>query len=149
LRITVIGSIGKAKGYDIFRACAFDAKKRKLPLEFSLLGYSLQDEKLEQSGVKITGRYLEHEALIKLKELAPHVVWLPSTWPETYSYTLSLALNGGYPTFAFDIGAIAMRLRSIGQEHCLMPLQMLDSPSSINDIFVSYLSNCQSNYFNV
>lgn len=145
LRIAVIGSIGKAKGFDVFRACACDAKKRRLPLEFVLLGYSLKDEKLERSGVKITGRYLEHEALDKLKELAPHVVWLPSIWPETYSYTLSLALNGGYPTFAFDIGAIAMRLRAIGQEHTLMPMQMLDSPQTINDRFVSYLKNCQPN----
>jgi hypothetical protein len=108
-----------------------------------LLGYSLRDSDLERSDVKITGRYLEHEAQAKLKELSPHVVWLPSTWPETYSYTLSLAISGGYPTFAFDIGAIAVRLREIGQEDTLMPLQMLESPHIINDRFVSYLKYCQ------
>jgi O-antigen biosynthesis protein len=145
LKIVVIGAIGKPKGLEIFNACARDAKKRKLPLEFILLGYSLKDEDLKKWGVKITGRYLDHEAPAKLKELAPHVAWLPSTWPETYSYTLSLALNCGYPTFAFDIGAIAARLRAIGQEHTLMPLQMLDSPSAINDRFVNYLKTCQTN----
>jgi GT2 family glycosyltransferase/glycosyltransferase involved in cell wall biosynthesis len=138
LRIVVIGAIGKAKGYDVFHACAADAKKRKLPLEFILLGYSLKDKDLENCGVKITGRYLEHEAQFKLKQLSPHVVWLPSIWPETYSYTLSLALNGGYPTFAFDIGAIAARLRTLEQEHTLMPLQMLESPCKINDRFIKY-----------
>ncbi len=143
LRIVVIGSIGKAKGFDILNACAKDAKKRKLPLEFALLGYSLKDNELERSHVKITGRYLEHEAQAKLKELSPHIVWLPSTWPETYSYTLSLAISGGYPTFAFDIGAIAVRLREIGQEDTLMPLQLLESPHIINDRFVSYLKYCQ------
>jgi glycosyltransferase involved in cell wall biosynthesis len=144
LRIVVIGAIGKAKGFDIFHACACDAKKRKLPLEFILLGYSLKDKELENCGVRITGRYLEHEAQIKLKELAPHVAWLPSTWPETYSYTLSLALNSGYPTFAFDIGTIAARLRTLGQEHTIIPLQMLDSPYIINDRLVKYLQSCQS-----
>lgn len=141
LRIVVIGAIGKAKGFDIFHACACDAKKRKLPLEFVLLGYSLKDKDLERCGVRITGRYLEDEAQNQLKALMPDVVWLPSTWPETYSYTLSLAFNGGYPTFAFDIGTIAARLRTLEQEHTLMPLQMLDYPSKINNRFIAYMNS--------
>jgi GT2 family glycosyltransferase/glycosyltransferase involved in cell wall biosynthesis len=143
LRIVVIGAIGRVKGFDVLNACAADAKKRKLPLEFVVLGYSLKDADLEKNGVKITGRYLEIEAMAKLKELEPHVVWLPSTWPETYSYTLSLALTGGYPTFAFDIGAIAERLRLVGQEQTLIPFELLDFPQMINDRFVSYLKNSQ------
>lgn len=139
LKITVVGAIGKMKGYDILLACARDAKKRHLPLQFSLLGYSMDDSRLKKAGVTVTGRYLEHECLDRLRSLDPHVIWLPSRWPETYSYTLSDALKGGYPVFAFDIGAIANRLRNIGEEIGLMNIIIADQPVKINNAFMKYI----------
>jgi len=138
LRIVVIGAIGKMKGYDVLRACAQDTKKGKLPLEFILMGYSLDDDLLKKSGVQVTGRYLENEAEKLLRKLSPHVVWLPSLWPETYSYTLSLALNCGIPVFAFDIGAIASRLRALSEVEGIMPLNIASQPQRINELFVQY-----------
>jgi glycosyltransferase involved in cell wall biosynthesis len=144
LRIVVIGAIGRMKGYNVLLACARDAKKRRLPLDFILFGYSMDDSRLEQAGVTVTGRYLEQEALDKLHALAPHVVWLPSTWPETYSYTLSLALQAGYPVFAFDLGAIARRLRSQGMAAGLMPFRHADQPRQINEFFEARRNECQT-----
>jgi glycosyltransferase involved in cell wall biosynthesis len=42
---------------------------------------------------------------------APHAVFLPSVWPETWCYTLSHAIASGLPVAAFDIGAMGERLR--------------------------------------
>lgn len=137
LRIVIIGAIGKIKGYDVLLACARDAKKRKLPIDFIVLGFSMADAALQAAGVHLTGRYREEEAADKLKALAPHVVWLPSLWPETYSYTLSIALSSGYPVFAFDIGAIARRLRESGCATGVMPLALADSPARVNDWFLA------------
>ena len=39
------------------------------------------------------------------------MVWFPALWPETYSYTLSACLLGGWPVVAPDIGAFAERLQ--------------------------------------
>lgn len=141
LRIAVIGAIGKLKGYDVLLACARDARQRRLPLEYHLLGYSIKDEPLIQAGVHITGRYLDQEAEAKLERIRPHVVWFPYTWPETYSYTLSLALRAGYPVFAFDLGAIARRLRATAHSRTLWSLDLADKPQSINDRFVAYRNN--------
>lgn len=138
LRIVVIGAIGKIKGYEVLLACAQDAKKRKLPIEFKLMGYSLDDELLIKSGVQVVGRYLENEAERTLRKLLPHVVWLPSLWPETYSYTLSLALSCGIPVFAFDIGAIANRLHALNEEKGIMPLSLSYQPNNINELFLQY-----------
>jgi GT2 family glycosyltransferase/glycosyltransferase involved in cell wall biosynthesis len=138
LRIVVIGAIGKIKGFDILLACAKDAKMRQLPLDFIVMGYSMNDRLLEQTDVYITGRYLDQDAETTLDALAPHAVWLPSIWPETYSYTLSLALKGSYPVFAFNIGAIGRRLAEVGQAGNLWPLQNMDSPSWINARFSNY-----------
>ncbi|MEE4239549.1 MAG: hypothetical protein V2I51_22755, partial [Anderseniella sp.] len=138
MRIVVIGAIGRMKGYEILLECARDAKKRRLPLEFVLLGYSMDDASLIQAGVTVTGRYLEQEALARLHALKPHAVWLPSIWPETYSYTLSFASRGGYPVFAFDLGAIAHRLRSLGQGQRLMPRCDSEQPMKVNQTFLEY-----------
>jgi glycosyltransferase involved in cell wall biosynthesis len=136
LRVVVIGAIGKIKGFDVLLACARNAKLRRLPLEFILMGYSINDRRLRQAGVKVTGRYLEENAQDTLKGLSPHMVWLPSVWPETYSYTLSIALKAGLPVAAFDIGAIARRLRQCGLGNGLLPLAMAHRPGDINDCFI-------------
>jgi GT2 family glycosyltransferase/glycosyltransferase involved in cell wall biosynthesis len=142
LRIVVIGAIGKIKGYEVLLDCARDAQRRRLPLEFSVLGYSLDDRLLEQAGVMVTGRYLEREASEKLHALSPHAVWLPSLWPETYSYTLSLALKAGCPVFAFDIGAIARRLREVGKGDTLLPLSFAGHADSVNEKFLNFRQAC-------
>lgn len=132
-RIVVIGAISEIKGYDVLLACARDAQARALPLEFVVLGHSRNDKALEQAGVVVTGRYLEGQAQQNLIDLAPDMVWLPSVWPETYSYTLSIALAVGAPVAAFDIGAIARRLRARGAAQNLMPLDWVDDCRRVND----------------
>ncbi len=137
-RVVVLGAIDRLKGYDVLQACARDARNRRLPLEFILMGYSMNDSLLEEAGVRLTGRYQEQEALDKLRALRPHVVWLPSLWPETYSYTLSIALKAGYPIFAFDLGAIAARLRRLGRADHLMAIELARRPRDLNDLFLTH-----------
>jgi len=45
-----------------------------------------------------------------LAKVKPHVVWFPAQWPETYSYTLSAAIDAGLPIVATRIGAFPERL---------------------------------------
>jgi GT2 family glycosyltransferase/glycosyltransferase involved in cell wall biosynthesis len=141
LRIVIIGAIGKIKGFEILLACARDSRQRKLPLEFILMGYSMNDRMLQDAGVTISGRYLEENAQKTLEALSPHLVWLPSIWPETYSYTLSIALQAKLPIAAFDIGAIARRLQEHGLDNGLLPLATAFEPDTINDSFLRKLSN--------
>ena len=138
LRIVVIGGISQIKGFDVLLACAQNAKADKLPLEFILMGYSMNNYLLQTQGVHVTGRYQEQDALSILLNLHPHVVWLPSLWPETYSYTLSLAFKCGVPIAAFDIGAIGARLHRAGQTDLLMPLDMTSNIKGINSVFMNY-----------
>lgn len=142
LRIVVIGAISRTKGYEVLRACAQDARIRGLPLEFLLMGYSMDDVALGEAGVRVAGRYRDERGLEVLRALHAHVAWLPSTWPETYSFTLSLALDAGLQVFAFDIGAIAGRLRAAGAADLLMPISIARDPRSINERFDEYRREC-------
>ena len=69
-------------------------------------------------------------------------VKLPSVWPETYSYTLSIALQAGLPVAAFDIGAIARRIRAFepSDGHCLYNLELAKMPDRLNERFVKWRS---------
>lgn len=130
--ILVIGAISAIKGFHILRQCAEAARKHRLPLKFVLMGYSYDDATLERAGVTVTGRYDDDDALSTLNGLRPALIWLPSTAPETYSYTLSLAIKSGYPVVAFDLGAVASRLRKAQYPSTLLPLDMLKKPEAVN-----------------
>ena len=59
---------------------------------------------------QMTGEYEEAELPALLAKVKPHVVWFPAQWPETYSYTLSAAIDAGLPIVATRIGAFPERL---------------------------------------
>ena len=135
LRILVIGAINSIKGFDVLCAVASDARRQRLPFEFKLLGYSVNDAKLRKAGVEVLGKYDDSEAVEKIDNACADLVWLPSIWPETYCYTLTHAMHAGLPVACFDLGAIAERLRDMQWPRVIMPLVLSKEPTKINDIF--------------
>jgi glycosyltransferase involved in cell wall biosynthesis len=112
--VAVIGAIGLHKGAAVLLDCAIDAAERDLPIEFHVVGYTDRDKDLISTGrVKITGPYAEEDLQDKLKSARCQIAWLPSVWPETYCYTLSSAIQGQLYPLAFDLGAIAERIRAL------------------------------------
>jgi len=140
LRVVIIGAIGKIKGYDVLLTCARLAQQKKLPIQFIIMGYSMNDQKLREAGVHITGKYQEDQALNILQNQMPHLIWLPSVWPETYSYTLSIALTTDLPIMAFDLGAIATRLKEAKRDQLLIPLDYGNIPKKILETILNTFS---------
>ena len=134
-RVCVVGGIGIEKGYEILLACARDAANRQLKLRFMLVGHSCDDARLEATGnVHITGRYGEHDAVRLIRQQGAQLAWLPSLWPETWSYTLTHAWYAGLNVLAFDIGTPAERIRRT-ERGWLCPLGI--SPQALNDRMVA------------
>jgi glycosyltransferase involved in cell wall biosynthesis len=113
LRILCLGAIAPHKGSMILKECAEDAKRRNLPLEFTLIGFSDIDWQLKKV-MTVTGPYKMEELPTMLKKGAFDIAFLPAVWPETFNYTLSEILHYGIFPVSFDIGAIARRIKSIG-----------------------------------
>ncbi len=129
-RICVIGGIGREKGYDVLLACLRDRQHRDLALDFVLVGATRDDDALLAAGCsEVTGAYREDEAVALIRSRACDLAWLPSIWPETWCFTLSLAWRAGLPAVAFDIGAQAERIRATGRGAVLplaLPVPMLN-----------------------
>ncbi|WP_317931762.1 glycosyltransferase [Halioxenophilus sp. WMMB6] len=103
LKVLVLGAISREKGADMLEAVA-----KQLPnCQFELLGYAYR---ALDSKVVTHGPYEQSAVQALIKAIAPQVIWFPCSWPETYSYTLSTALQMGLPVVAPDIGAFAERL---------------------------------------
>lgn len=113
LTVGVLGALSRIKGADYLEKAAMDAASRQLPIRFVLIGYgyrtllSVPDAKLITTGAyghtQIQSLMMKHEI---------DAVWFPAQWPETYSYTLSQAMSGGFPIIAPDLGAFPERLQN-------------------------------------
>jgi GT2 family glycosyltransferase/glycosyltransferase involved in cell wall biosynthesis len=137
LRVAVIGAIGPHKGSNVLLSCARDALARDLPLEFVVVGFTDIDDTLRQAGVTITGRYSETEVGDIIRNQKVQLAFLPSVWPETYCYTLSIGVAAGLPTCAFDLGAPAERLRNRADAF-LLPVELMTQPGAINDRLLEF-----------
>lgn len=105
LKVLVLGALSPEKGADVLETVATEIQDQHV--QFHLLGYAYR---VLNERVITHGAYAESDAIQLIKEISPHVVWFPALCAETYSYTLSLALEAGLPVVASDIGAFPERL---------------------------------------
>jgi GT2 family glycosyltransferase/glycosyltransferase involved in cell wall biosynthesis len=138
LRVAIIGAIGPHKGSAVLAAVAKNALDRRLPIEFVVIGYTDRDSKFRNlSNVRITGSYAEEEVQKILLSEAPHLAFLPSVWPETFCYTLSIALAAGLPVAVFDLGAQRERLTELkNARSIILPIELASRPERINDMLL-------------
>jgi GT2 family glycosyltransferase len=134
-RVCVIGAIGIHKGYQVVLDCARDAAERRLPLEFVVVGNSIDDRRLMATGrVFVTGSFAPDEAIPLIEAQRATLALLPSIFPETWCFTLAEAWRAGLQVAAFDIGAQAERIRKTGRGF-LLPLGL--PPAGINNALVA------------
>ena len=134
-RVCVVGAIGVHKGYDVLLDCARDAAERRLPLEFVVVGHTIDDRRLLATGrVFVTGRYAADEAVALIRSQNATLALLPSIWPETWCLGLGEAWRAGLRVAAFDIGAPAERIRRSGRGFVL-PLGL--SAQAINNALIA------------
>jgi glycosyltransferase involved in cell wall biosynthesis len=110
-RVGILGNLSPEKGLNVVAACAQDARARGLPLVFRLLGSTT--EPIAQSPevpLTIYGQYVDADLPGLIGAEKPDVILFPAQVPETYAYTLSVALASGLPIVASDLGAFTERL---------------------------------------
>jgi len=135
VRVAVVGTIVAVKGSARLLACARNALARKLPLEFHIIGSTDRDAVFSRlHNVHVSGRYQERDIYTLLARARCHLVLLPSLCPESFMYTLSIAMAARLFVLCFDLGAQAERLRAWGWGQVL---EIDAGPEAINDSLVA------------
>ncbi|SAL05615.1 hypothetical protein AWB81_07234 [Caballeronia arationis] len=138
-RVVLMGALGLHKGAGLLEQVARASLRMELPLEFVVIGHTDRDEILESIGnVTVTGPYRREEAGRLLREAGGDFMFFASVIPETFSYTLSLAFRERQFPVAFDIGAIAQRIKASGYGK-LLPLGLMTRP----DVLATYLADLE------
>ena len=112
LRIGVIGRIGAHKGAAEVAALARHIKEQQQPAKITVFG--TLEERATPSVVTETGPFAEGELADLCASKGINVFWLPSVWPETFSFVLHEMKAMGLPVLAYDVGAQADTLRREG-----------------------------------
>jgi glycosyltransferase involved in cell wall biosynthesis len=134
-RICVVGAIGLHKGYDVVLACARDAARRQLDIEFVIVGHTTDDARMMATGrVFVTGRFEPGEAVGLIAAQQARLGFVASIWPETWCLSLGDIWRAGLRAAAFDIGAPAERIKRSGYG-ILLPLGL--SPGAINNVLIA------------
>jgi len=126
--VGILGALGKEKGADYLEKIACLAHQTKKPYDFILIGYAYRS----LSNVRITGPYHMRDLSTLIAQNQCDLIFFPALWPETYSYTLSYALESGLPILAPQIGAFPERLSS-------RPNTLLYQPNMAPDAFLDQL----------
>ena len=110
-RVMTLGNLSPEKGLRVVAACATDARERRLPLAFRVLGTTAEPvPHWPAAALSIHGQYADEDLPTLIAADRPDVIWFPAQVPETYSYTLSAALATGAAIVVSDLGALPERV---------------------------------------
>lgn len=131
LRIVVVGPLSPANGLNVLAACAHDAAKRALPLEFHYLGdFTWPLPSLAEAPLIAHGAYAESELIARLHFLSPHLAWFPAIGPETGNHMLSRCRMAALPIVVPQLWAIPERL--VNFPGCYVLTHVLDAEAINN-----------------
>lgn len=108
LNIGILGEISYHKGAGIVREMARLAETEGLHVRITVIG-TLVDAP-ESEGIEVTGEYRLADLPEVIRASEANIFFIPSVWPETFSYTTEELMELGVPVAVFDIGAPAERV---------------------------------------
>jgi glycosyltransferase involved in cell wall biosynthesis len=111
VRVVLLGNLSPEKGLDVVAACARDARSRNVPIAFRVLGATARPlPQWPEAPLSVHGSYDDEQLVALLAAERADVLFFPAQVPETYSYTLTVALASGIPIVASAIGAFPERV---------------------------------------
>jgi hypothetical protein len=128
LHIGIVGGINFAKGAEVVLRIGVSITARNLEIRITVVGRMWYDTELPQS--------YERENLAEIvEEEGINLCFLPSIWPETFSFVTEELMQLKMPLCCFDLGAPADRLRAypLGQV-----LSSIDDPNTALDEIIAF-----------
>lgn len=126
INIAVQGTINVSKGAKIVQE--MDTLIKDMPgINLYVIGNIT--EKLKNT--KVLGKYTPEQLPDIIEKNNIDVIFIPSIWPETFSYTTSEAISMNIPVACFDIGAPAARVKKY--RHGIV-ISKIDAKTALDEI---------------
>jgi len=110
LVIGVVGQIGLHKGAEVLRDLAAEIRHQGGSERIAVIG--TLEINADKSIVSETGPYSHDNLAQEIRHSEANLMFLPSIWPETFSYVAQELIELGLPVVCFDWGAPAERIRT-------------------------------------
>ena len=138
--ITTIGLLGilcTHKGQDVVECMLRKIEREDLDVKIVLIG-ECEDNKLQKyKAFSQTGRYVAEDLPKHIYENDIDMFFIPSVWPETFSYTTEEIMQMDMPVACFDLGAPAWRVRKYAKG---LVVSQMDGEVALDEM-LGYLSN--------
>lgn len=108
LKVGVIGSLWKHKGLSLVEYIVENNNDK------DIVFFHFGDISISSAKITKLGRYDQNKIVSLLKQHQIDVLLILSTWPETFSYTLSEAIKSDIPTIVTNLGATRERVEALG-----------------------------------
>ena len=142
VRVGILGALSREKGADLLEATAIDAAQRNLPIHYTLFGYAYRILRCyPEANLTILGPYSNRELSQLFDQHKQHLIWFPALWPETYSYTLSIAMENRFPVLVPNLGAFPERVE--GRPHSTV-IPWDSTAQEINDLIMKQFKKAKS-----
>ena len=109
VNIGLLGDLTAHKGSSIVREMLGEISQQQLNVRIVLIGNDYS-EMPNSAHFKTTGRYEQSELPSLTLKNDIDIYFIPSIWPETFSFTTEEAIKMDIPVACFDIGAPAERV---------------------------------------
>jgi O-antigen biosynthesis protein len=106
VKVAILGGLSEVKGLRVLAEVANTASHIGDAVHFRVVGHA--SEPLPE-GVTATGTYDDRDLPRLIAAERPDVIWFPNQVPETYSYTLTVALAAGIPIAMSDFPSFRER----------------------------------------
>ena len=136
INIVVLGNMSYQKGADVVRHMANELPRYQ-NTNIIIIG-KMQDA---PKNIQVYGRYKTKHLPNIIKKYRADIIFIPSIWPETFSYTTSEAMSMGLPVACYDMGAPAERVKEYA--HGLILKQI--SPSENLKQIIDFINNTKVN----
>jgi glycosyltransferase involved in cell wall biosynthesis len=110
LVIGIVGQIGLHKGAEVVRDLAAEIRRQNGTERIAVIG--TLETAADKSIVRETGPYRHDNLAEEIRRSGANLMFLPSIWPETFSYVAQEMMELGLPIVCFDLGAPAERIRT-------------------------------------
>jgi glycosyltransferase involved in cell wall biosynthesis len=124
LHIGILGTLSHMKGGNVVKLLCEYIDEQGLDIPITVVGANFSDI---PPRVTVHGKYTPNDLPLIISKRGINVILIPSIIPETFSYTISEAIEMGLPIVAFDLGAQGNRVK----QYALGKVIPLDSSPAV------------------